>query len=146
MMSIKDGHTECKLRNDPRCIAGVGAVVSYAAMQAGLGEWEKTGFTGAAEEACRETLSALEKLGKQDLLMQVGINHFPGRVEVTIEPSVNNNGTYALEGRAAVNAVQSVCQELERKGVDQAVCEPLPHSFRMKLIKYGADRNSPASD
>lgn len=146
-MSIKDGHTECTLRNDPRLIAGVGAIVSHAAVQAGLSEWEKTGFTTAAEEACRETLAALNKLSKREVLMQLAVNHFSGRVEVTIEPAfANNNGTYALEGRAAVNAVQGVCKALEQKGVDRAVCEPLPNSFRMKFIKYGADRTSAASD
>lgn len=146
-MSTKDSHTECTLRNDPRFIAGVGAVVSHAAVHAGLSEWEKSGFTSATEEACRETLAALKKLGNHDLTIQLAINHFQGRVEVTIEPSTaNRHGAQALEGRAAINAVQSVCQSLEHKGVDRAVCESLPHSFRMKLIKYCADRNSAASD
>jgi hypothetical protein len=42
--------------------------------------------------------------------------------------------------------VEGVCQTLQRKGVDRVLCESLPHSFRMKLIKYSAGPKSAASD
>jgi hypothetical protein len=134
------------LRNDTRLIAGVGAVVSHAAGRAGLVEWDQTEFAAAAEEACRETLATLKKIGKPDFVVQLAVAHFPGRVEVTIEPAGGSRGTRGLEGRAAVHAVEGVCQTLERKGVDRVFCETLPHSFRMKLIKYCAGPKSAASD
>jgi hypothetical protein len=145
-MRTKGARTECLLRNDARLIAGIGAVVAHAAERAGLLEWDQTGFVAAAEEACRETLATLNKLGKRDLMVQLAVAHYPGRVEVTIEPAGGSRGTRGLEGRAAVHAVEGVCQTLERKGVDRVLCEALPHSFRVKLIKYSADRRSAASD
>jgi hypothetical protein len=145
-MHIKGTHTACTLRNDPRLIAGVGAVISHAAERAGLVEWDQTQFVAATEEACRETLAVLTKISKRDLVMQLGIAQFPGRVEVMIEPASNANGTRGLEGRAAVHAVEGVCQTLQRKGIDRVVCEELPHSFRMKLIKYCSGPKSAASD
>jgi hypothetical protein len=134
-MHTKGARTECTLRNDPRLIAGVGAVVSHAAGLAGLVEWDQTELATATEEACRETLATLNKIGKRDVVMQLAVAQFPGRVEVTIEPAGGGRGIRGLEGRAAVHAVEGVCQTLQRK-VDRVLCEPLPHSFRMKLIKY----------
>jgi hypothetical protein len=145
-MHTKGARTECTLRNDPRLIAGVGAVVSHAAGLAGLVEWDQTEFAAATEEACRETLATLNKIGKRDVVMQLAVAQFPGRVEVTIEPASGNRGTRGLEGRAAVHAIEGVCQTLQRKGIDRVLCEALPHSFRMKLIKYCAGPNTATGD
>jgi hypothetical protein len=145
-MHIKGTHTACTLRNDPRLIAGVGAVISHAAERAGLLEWDQTQFVAATEEACRETLAALNKIGKHEFVVQLGVAQFPGRVEVTIEPTGSTHGTRGLEGRAAVHAIEGVCQTLQRKGVDRVLCEVLPHSFRMKLIKYSSGPKSAAGD
>jgi hypothetical protein len=147
MTHTKGAHTHCILRNDPRLIAGVGAVVSHAAERAGLVQWDQTEFANAAEEACRETLASLAKVGMRQSDLQLLVDQFAGRVEITIEPATGNgHDTRALEGRAAVKAVEGVCRTLERKGVDRVLCETLPHSFRMKLIKYSAGPKSAASD
>jgi hypothetical protein len=144
-MPTNGGRTQCTLRDDPRLIAGVGAVVSHAAGAAGMVEWDQTEFAAATEEACRETLASLNKIGQRDLVVQLAVLHVPGRVEVTIEPCASQ-GPRGLTGRAAVHAVEGVCQTLQRKGVDRVLCESLPHSFRMKLIKYSAGPKSVASD
>jgi len=135
-MRIKGSRTECTLRNDPRFIAGIGAVVSHAACRAGLLEWDQTEFAAATEEACRETLSTLSKIGKRELTVQLAVADFPGRVEVTIEPVTTHRGVRGLTGRAAVHAVEGVCQTLQRRGVDRVLCETHAHSLRVKLIKY----------
>ena len=137
-MRTKGVRTECVLRNDPRLVAGVGAVVSYAAERAGMADLEKTEFVGVAEEACRETLGAINRIGHRDLTVQLAVSDFPGCVEVTIEPAAESHAIRALEGRNALQAVEGVCQTLRRKGVDRVLCESLPGSFRMKLIKYQA--------
>lgn len=134
-MHTKGARVECTLRNDPRLIAGVGAVVSHAAGRAGLVEWDQTEFANLTEQACRETLSTLNRIEKNDHVVQLAVVDFPGRVEVTIEPAAER-GTRGLHGRAAIHAVEGVCHDLQRRGVDRVLCENLPRSFRMKLIKY----------
>ena len=145
-MAAKGARTECTLRNDPRLIAGVGAVVLQAASHAGFVEWDQTEFASATEEACRETLATLNRIGNRDLVVQLAVAEFPGRVEVTIEPSAGSKGMQGAEGRETVHAVEAVCQTLQRKGVDRVLCESLPHSFRMKLIKYSAGPKTAAGD
>jgi hypothetical protein len=144
-MHTKGGRTECTLRNDPRLIAGVGAVVSYAASRAGLVEWDQTEFAALTEEACRETLLTLTRISERDQAVQLAVSDYPGRVEVTIEPA-GGKGIRGLHGRAAVHAVEGVCRTLQRKNVDRVLCESLPHSFRMKLIKYCAGPKTAVGD
>jgi hypothetical protein len=147
MTHAKGAHTHCILRNDPRLIAGVGAVISHAAERAGLVQWDQTEFANATEQACRETLASLAKIGISGSRLQLAVEQYTGRVEVTIEPTAERNGvTRSAEGRAAAHAVEGVCRTLERKGVDRVLCETLPHSFRMKLIKYSSGPKSAASD
>jgi hypothetical protein len=133
-MGTKEALTRCTVRNDPRLLAGVGAVVSHAAEHAGLVEAASNEFAAVAEEACRETMTRLNGSGGE-VTMQLAVAQYPGRVEVTIQPGENGHGIRGLAGRTAVHAMQGVCQTLERKGVDR---ENLPHSFQMKLIKYCA--------
>jgi len=137
---------ECMLRNDPRLIAGVGAVVSHAAGRAGLVEWDQTEFATVTEQACRETLATLNRIDNGDHVVQLAVAEFPGRVEVTIEPSGGTREFRGLQGRAAIHAVEGVCHELQRKGVDRVLCENLPKSFRMKLIKYCAGPKTATGD
>ncbi len=134
-MHTKGARVECTLRNDPRLIAGIGAVVSHAAGRAGLVEWDQNEFASVTEEACRETLTTLNRVEKGDHIVQLAVADYPGRVEVTIEPAAER-GVRGLHGRAAIHAVEGVCRSLERKGVDRVLCENLPRSFRMRLIKY----------
>jgi hypothetical protein len=138
-MNAKGAHTSLYLRNDPRLIAGVGAVISHAAEHAGLVQWDQTEFANATEHVCRETLASLAKTGISGSDLQLVVDQYAGRVEVTIEPAASCNGnSRGTEVRAAVNAVEGVCRTLERKGIDRVLCETLPHSFRMRLIKYNA--------
>ncbi len=146
MHTAKGAHTECMLRYDLRLIAGVGAVVSHAAGRAGLAEWDQTEFAAATEEACRETLATLSRIGHSEQKVQLEVEDFPGRVEVTIEPVAAARGPHVLQGRAAAHAVEGVCRTLQRKGVDRVLCENLPRSFRMKLIKYRAAPKTATGD
>jgi hypothetical protein len=125
----------CTLRNDPRLIAAVGAVISHAAGKAGLLEWEQTEFATFTEQACRETLATLNRIDNGDHVVQLGVSEFPGRVEVTIEPLGGTRDFRGLQGRTAIHAVEGVCQDLQSRGADHVFCENLPRSFRMKLIK-----------
>jgi hypothetical protein len=134
-MGTKQALTQCTVRNDPRLIAGVGAVVSHAAEHAGLVEVASNEFAAATEEACREAMASLNGSGGEATI-ELAVAQCPGRVEITIQPAVNGHTAHGLQGRTAVHAMQGVCQKLERKGVDRVLCENSPHTFRMKLIKY----------
>src|SRR5690348_6910392 len=94
-MHTKGARVECTLRNDPRLIAGVGAVVSHAAGRAGLVEWDQNEFASLTEQACRETLTTLNRVEKGDHVVQLAVADYPGRVEVTIEPAAER-GTHDL--------------------------------------------------
>ena len=142
----KGARVECTLRNDPRLIAGVGAVVSHAAGRAGFVEWDQAEFASAAEEACRETLATLNRVAKADHAVQLAVSEFPGRVEVTIQPAAGAGGMGAQQERAAMHAVQGVCHTLRHKSIDRVLCENLPRSFRMRLIKYCSGPKRAAGD
>jgi len=144
-MHTKGARVEVTLHNDPRLIAGVGAVVSHAAGRAGLVEWDQNEFANLAEQACRETLITLNRVEKGDHVVQLAVADFPGRVEVTIEPAAER-GARSLHGTAVIHAVEGVCHSLQRKGVDRVLCENLPRSFRMKLIKYCAGPKTATGD
>ena len=147
-MATRGSRTDCILREDPRLIAGIGAVVSHAAGRAGLVEWDQTKFAQVTEEACRETLATLSRISHRESIVQLAVADFPGRVEVTIEPAAasESNDAQMVQGRAAVTAVEGVCRTLQRKGVDRVLCETRANSFRMKLIKYCSHPKSAASD
>lgn len=144
-MHTKGARVQCTLRNDPRLIAGVGAVVSHAAGRAGLIEWDQNEFATVAEAACRETLTTLNRVEKGDHVVQLAVIEYSGRVEVTIEPAAER-GARGLHGSAAIHAVEGVCHSLRSKGVDRVLCENLPRSFRMKLIKYCTGPKSATGD
>ncbi|HEY6465056.1 MAG TPA: hypothetical protein VIY69_03640 [Candidatus Acidoferrales bacterium] len=145
-MHTSGARVELTLRNDPRLIAGIGAVVSHAAGKAGLVEWDQTEFATVTEQACRETLATLNRIDNGDHVVQLAVAEFPGRVEVTIEPFGGTRDFRGLQGRAAIHAVEVVCHDLQRRGIDRVLCENLPKSFRMKLIKYCAGPKTATGD
>jgi hypothetical protein len=92
--------TECTLDNDPRLMAGFGAMVSSGACRAGLAEGDRENFVATVMECCREAFALIEHEGSRESALHIAIEHFPGRVEATME--------YA--GRAPAGARNSPCQ------------------------------------
>lgn len=144
-MHTKGVRVECALRNDPRLIAGVGAVVLHAAGRAGLGEWEQSEFAALTERACSETLATLNRVEKGDHAVQLAVADFPGRVEVTIEPASSGH-VRGLYRREALHEIEGVCHSLQRLSTDRVLCENLPRSFRVRLMKHSAGPQRAAGD
>jgi hypothetical protein len=104
--------TECTLDNDPRLMAGFGAMVSAGACRAGLAEGDQENFAAAVMECCREAFALIERKGS----LHIAIEHFPGRVEATIE----------YPGRAPAGARNSPCQCSANESAPTAL--PLLHA------------------
>jgi hypothetical protein len=79
--------TECTLDDDPRLIAGFGAIVSASARRAGLTDCDQENFTAAVNECCREAFALIARDASRDsaATLHIAVADFSGRVEVTIE-------------------------------------------------------------
>src|SRR6202046_20474 len=86
-MSTDPSRTELTLHDDPRLIAGVTAIVSFASPRCGLSCGAQEGLAAAAAEACRETFPLVNSNGSKDGALKVIVSDFPDRVEVAIEHS-----------------------------------------------------------
>ncbi len=123
---------ECTLDDDPRLIAGFGAIVSAGARRAGLAASDQENFTAAVSECCREAFALIARDGPRDSspALHIAVAGFPGRVEVTIE--------YA--GKALPSARQDLlcgCAAGSPRDarVDSAQCEAHDGRSRVTLIK-----------
>src|ERR1700730_2826704 len=86
-MSTEPSRTELTVQDDPRLIAGVAAIVSFAGQRCGLSSGAQEGLATAAADACRETFSLVNTNGNANSALRVIVSDFPDRVEVAIEHS-----------------------------------------------------------
>src|SRR6202050_701082 len=85
--STDPSRTELTLHDASRLMAGVVAIVSFAAHRCGLSSGAQEGLAAAAAEACRETFPLVNSNGSKDSVLKVIVSDFPDRVEVSIEHS-----------------------------------------------------------
>lgn len=97
-------------------MAGFGAIVFAGAARAGLADADQEYFAAAVMRCCREAFALIEHKGSRNPSLHIGIEHFPGRVEATIE--------YA--GRAPAGARSSPCQCAASEPAPTA--SPSPHA------------------
>jgi len=97
-------------------MAGFGAIVSAGACRAGLAEGDQENFAAAVMRCCHEAFALIERKGSRDSALHIAIEHFPGRVEATIEYS----------GRAPAGARNTPCQCVA--GESGATGLPSPHA------------------
>lgn len=76
---------ECTLDDDPRLIAGFGAIASAGAWRARLAGEDQETFLAAAIECCREAFALIARDGSRDSALHIAVASFPGCVEATIE-------------------------------------------------------------
>jgi hypothetical protein len=130
---LTDTHrTECTLDDDPRLIAGFGAIVSAGARRAGLTDCDQENFTAVVNECCREAFALIARPAPRDSAptLHIAVADLPGRVEVTIE--------YAGEALPPARR-DSLCGcaagSPRDARVDSAQCETHDGRSRVALIK-----------
>lgn len=128
------------LQDDPRLIAGVAAIVSFAAHRCGLSTGAQEGLAAAAAEACRETFPLVNTNGSKDSALKVIVADFPDRVEVSIEHSGESLPSAGLDtfcdGASGAGAQVGLSGALQKTSVDRVQYETRDGVSRMTLIKY----------
>jgi hypothetical protein len=138
--------TELTLTNDPRLIAAVGAVVSWAAARAGLsGEAEKD-LDSAADSACHRAFSFLARKAHENTI-KVIVAVFPDRIELTIEhpgevPQLQGTSFSSTGGKGTAGKFGV---PMDSAKVDRVECKTLGGRSRTTLVKYCGARTPSAS-
>ena len=115
-LAARGAPVKCTLDNDPRLIAGAGALAAYVAQRAGLSEKIQEGVSTAAVEACREIFLAMSGGAlAASLPLDLVVAGFPDRVEITIESSGG--------APPAVKSAEQICKRLEGALVARVQCE-----------------------
>ena len=130
-----------KLEPDPRLAAAVGGAVSHVAERLGLDPRAQSEFAAAAEQACREALSAL---AGEKTILEVIVADFPDRIEVTVSrpgaaPAARRK-TSAAAGAKSLPA-EKPRSTAHRKGVDRIRYEARGGASRLTLIKFLAKKS-----
>jgi hypothetical protein len=140
--------TELKLHDDPRLIAGVVAIVSFAAHRCGLSSGAQEGLASAAAEACRETFPLLNGNGSKDPSLKVIVSDFSDRVEVPIEHSGESLPSAGLDtfcdAASSAGSQSGLSGALQKTNVDRVQYETRDGVSRMTLIKYCDERRAKA--
>lgn len=143
-MSTDPSRTEFTVQDDPRLIAGVMAVVTFAAQRCGLSSGTQENLAEATADACRETFPLAHNNGNADAALRVIVSDFPDRVEVAIEHSGESLPSAGLDtfvgGRAGSQARLS--DALQKTSVDRVQYETRDGISRMTLIKYCEGRRA----
>jgi hypothetical protein len=136
---MKDDSTriELHLDKDPRLVSAVRSAVLFQAKRAGLEEKGCESFARASEEVCRE---ALTQITEADGGLNVTVDTFPDRMEISIHhrgrlvPAVGLD-TFAASGAAgdATGGVNGV-ELLSR--VDRVMFNAEKGVARTTLVKY----------
>jgi anti-sigma regulatory factor (Ser/Thr protein kinase) len=139
-MSADPSRTELTLQDDPRLIAGVVAIVSFAAQRCGLSSGAQAGLAAAAAEVCRETFPLVNNNGTKDSALKVIVSDFPDRVEVAIEHSGESLPSAGLDtfcdGASGAGSQAGLSGALQKTSVDRVQYETRDGVSRMTLIKY----------
>lgn len=139
-MAFESSRIELKLAPDPRLAAAVGGAVSHVGERLGLDPGAQSEFAEAAEQACREALSAL---AGEKIILDVIVADFPDRIEVTVSrpgaaPAARRN-TSAAAGARSMPA-EKPRRTARRKGVDRIRYEDRSGASRLTLIKFLAKK------
>jgi anti-sigma regulatory factor (Ser/Thr protein kinase) len=147
-MGIDPTRTELTLHDDPRLIAGVVAIVSFAAHRCGLSSGAQEGLAAAAAEACRETFPLLNGNGSKDSSLKVIVSDFSDRVEVSIEHSGESLPSAGLDtfcdAASSAGSQTGLSGALQKTSVDRVQYETRDGVSRMTLIKYCDERRAKA--
>jgi len=147
-MSIDPSRTELTLQDDPRLMAGVVAIVSFAAHRCGLSSGAQEGLAAAAAEACRETFPLVNGNGSKDCSLKVIVSGFPDRVEVSIEHSGESLPSAGLDtfcdAASSAGSQTGLSGALQKTNVDRVQYETRDGVSRMTLIKYCGERRAKA--
>jgi hypothetical protein len=147
-MSADPSRTELTLHDDPRLIAGVAAIVSFAAHRCGLSTGAQAGLAAAAAEACRETFPLVSNNGSKDSSLKVIVSNFPDRVEVAIEHSGESLPSAGLDtfcdAASGAGSLAGLSGALQKTNVDRVQYETRDGVSRTTLIKYCDERRAKA--
>jgi hypothetical protein len=137
-MATDPSRTEFTLQDDPRLMAGVTAIVSFAAQRCGLSCDAGEGFAAAVATACQETFPLVNQNGTQNAALKLVVADFPDRVEVTIEHSGEALPTAGLDTfcGGAAGGSEGLSKALQSTNVDRVQYETREGRSRMTLIKY----------
>jgi hypothetical protein len=139
-MSTDPSKTELTVDDDPRLMAGVVAIVSFAAHRCGLSSGAQEGLAAAAAEACRETFPLLNNNGTKESALKVIVSDFSDRIEVAIEHSGESLPSAGLDtfcsGAGAAGSQAGLSGALQKTSVDRVQYETRDGVSRMTLIKY----------
>lgn len=147
-MGIDPTRTELTLNDDPRLMAGVVAIVSFAAHRCGLSSGAQEGLAAAAAEACRETFPLVNGNGSKDSSLKVIVSDFADRVEVSIEHSGESLPSAGLDtfcdAASSAGSQTGLSGALQKTNVDRVQYETRDGISRMTLIKYCDERRAKA--
>jgi hypothetical protein len=147
-MGTDPTRTELTLHDDPRLIAGVVAIVSFAAHRCGLSSGAQEGLAAAAAEACRETFPLVNGNGSKDSSLKVIVSDFSDRVEVSIEHSGESLPSAGLDtfcdAASSAGSQSGLSGALQKTNVDRVQYETRDGVSRMTLIKYCDERRAKA--
>ena len=147
-MSTDPSRTELTLHDDSRLMAGVVAIVSFAAHRCGLSSGAQEGLAAAAAEACRETFPLVNSNGSKDSVLKVIVSDFPDRVEVSIEHSGESLPSAGLDtfcqAASSTGSQAGLSGALQKTSVDRVQYETRDGVSRMTLIKYCDERHAKA--
>jgi hypothetical protein len=138
-VSTDQARTELKVHDDPRLLAAVGAIVSHSAHRAGLPQEAQKGLAEAAIDACRETFPLLANQNSANRELQIVVEDFPDRVQVTIEHSGEALPTAGLDsfvGGSKEGVAEGISNSLQDTRVDRVQYETHEGRSRMTIIKY----------
>lgn len=137
--------TELTLTNDPRLIAAVGAVVSWAAERAGLSEEAEKDLDYAAAGACHRAFSFLASKARGNAI-KVIVAVFPDRIEFTIEHpgEVPQPQGTPLSSAGGNRTAGKFSAPMDSAKVDHVECETLGGRSRTTLVKYCGARTPSA--
>jgi len=139
-LGAESSRIEMKLEPDPRLVAAVGGAVSHVAERVGLDPKAQADFAKAAEEACRQ---ALPSLVADEAMLDVIVEKFPDRIEVTLSPVAPVPQTQRETSAGARREPSSrggPRNNARRKGVDRVVFATNGGTSRLTLIKYVGSR------
>jgi hypothetical protein len=144
-MTIDHLHTELTVQDDARLMAGVSALISHLAMVAGLAVEAQEGLAAAVVDACRDTFPLVNHEAENGGALQMIVEDFPDRVEVTIEhtgEALPSAGLDSFCGGGGEGVAGGISNSLQDTRVDRVQYETRDGRSRMTLIKYCSGRKA----